>query len=97
MNSYALGRILRTREFSSHWFLGRIRDRIVGIATGYRLDDRVVGVQVSVGSRIFSSPRPPDRGVKRPGLEADRTPPARAEVNKMYIPLHAFVSYCLMR
>jgi hypothetical protein len=29
--------------------------------TGYGLDDRGFGVQVPVGSRIFSSPRRPDR------------------------------------
>jgi hypothetical protein len=34
---------------------------VVGIATGYGLDDRGVGVQVSVGSRIFSSLNRPDR------------------------------------
>jgi hypothetical protein len=33
----------------------------VGIATGYVLDDRGVGVRVPVGSRIFSFPRRPDR------------------------------------
>jgi hypothetical protein len=38
----------------------RSRDSVVGIATAYRLDDRGVGVRVSVGSRIFSSPRRPD-------------------------------------
>jgi hypothetical protein len=32
------------------------RDRAVSIATGYGLDDRGVGVQVPVGSRIFFSP-----------------------------------------
>jgi hypothetical protein len=32
-----------------------------GIATGYGLDDRDVGVRVPVGSRIFPSPRRPDR------------------------------------
>jgi hypothetical protein len=36
-------------------------DSVVGIATGYGLDDRGVGVRVSIGSRIFSSPRRPDR------------------------------------
>jgi hypothetical protein len=36
------------------------RDSSVGIATGYGLDDREVGLRVPVGSRIFSSPRPPD-------------------------------------
>jgi hypothetical protein len=38
----------------------RSRDSVVGIATGYGLDDRGVGVRVLVGSRIFSSPRRPD-------------------------------------
>jgi hypothetical protein len=37
------------------------RDSAVGIATGYSLDDRGVGDEVPVGSRIFSSPRRPDR------------------------------------
>jgi hypothetical protein len=36
-------------------------DSVVGVATGYGLDDRGVGVRVPVGSRIFSSPRRPDR------------------------------------
>jgi hypothetical protein len=39
----------------------RSRDSAVGIATGYELDDWVIGVRVPVGSRIFSSPRCPDR------------------------------------
>jgi hypothetical protein len=33
---------------------------VVGIATGYGLNDREVGVRVTVGSSIFSSPRRPD-------------------------------------
>jgi hypothetical protein len=37
------------------------RGSVVGIATGYWLGDRGVGVQVPVGSRIFSSSRRPDR------------------------------------
>jgi hypothetical protein len=37
------------------------RNSVVGIATGYGLDDRGVEVRVPVGSRIFSSPRRPDR------------------------------------
>jgi hypothetical protein len=39
----------------------RSRDSAVGIATGYGLDDRGVGVWVSVGVRIFTSPCRPDR------------------------------------
>jgi hypothetical protein len=39
----------------------RSRDSVVGIAAGYGLNDRGVGVRVPVGSRIFSSPRRPDR------------------------------------
>jgi hypothetical protein len=37
------------------------RDSVVGITTGYGLDDQGVGVRVPVGSRIFSSPCRPDR------------------------------------
>jgi hypothetical protein len=37
------------------------RDSAVGIATGYGLDDWGVGTRIPVGSRIFSSPRRPDR------------------------------------
>jgi hypothetical protein len=37
------------------------RDSVVGRATGYGLDDRGVGDRVPVGSRIFYSPRRPDR------------------------------------
>jgi hypothetical protein len=33
----------------------------VGIATGYGLDRRAVGVRVPVEANIFSSPRRPDR------------------------------------
>jgi hypothetical protein len=41
--------------------LMRVRDRGVGIATTYGLDDWGVEVLVPVGSRSFSSPRRPDR------------------------------------
>jgi hypothetical protein len=37
------------------------RDSVDGIATGYGLGDRRVGVRVPVGSRILSFPRRPDR------------------------------------
>jgi hypothetical protein len=37
------------------------RGRAVGIATDYGLDDREVGVRVSVGSRNFTCPYAPDR------------------------------------
>jgi hypothetical protein len=33
----------------------------VGIATGYGMEDREVGVRVPVGSKMFSSSRRPDR------------------------------------
>jgi hypothetical protein len=39
----------------------RSRDSVVGIVIGYGLDDLGIGVQVSVGSRIFSPPRRPHR------------------------------------
>jgi hypothetical protein len=51
--------IYRACIFAAYCVSRRSRDSVVGIATGYRLDDRGVGVPVIVGSRIFSSPRPP--------------------------------------
>jgi hypothetical protein len=76
----------------------RSRDSVVGIATGYWLDDRGVGVRVPVGSRIFStssrpalgSTQPPVQwvpgalspGIKQQGREADHSPPTSAEVKK---------------
>jgi hypothetical protein len=74
----------------------RSRDSVVDIATSYGLDDREVGIRVPVVSRIFSSPRRPDRfwgpanllsngyrGVKQPGREADHSPPDSPEDKKM--------------
>jgi hypothetical protein len=46
----------------------RSRDSSVGIATGYGLDDRGVGVRVPVVSRIFYSPRCPDWLLGQPNL-----------------------------
>jgi hypothetical protein len=75
-----------------------IYDSAVGIATGYGMDNRGVGVRVPVRSRIFSSPLRPDRlwgppsflsngyrGQKRQGREADHSPPASAEVKKTWL------------
>jgi hypothetical protein len=78
----------------------RSQNSSVGIASGYELEDRGVGVRVPVGSGVFSSPRRPDRlwgppiqwlpgiissEVKRLGREADHSSPASAEVKKMWI------------
>jgi hypothetical protein len=49
-----------SRTFPILSCLYRIRNRAVGIATGYGVDHRGVRVRVSVGSRIFSAPRCPD-------------------------------------
>jgi hypothetical protein len=74
------------------------RDSAVGIATGYGLDDRGVGVRVLVGPKGFllsMSYRPalwPTQpliqwvtGKKRPGCEADHSPPTSAEVKNTRI------------
>jgi hypothetical protein len=53
--------LYRRPTYFSYYRTTKSRDIIVGIATGYGLDGRGVGVQVPVGSRIFSSPRCPDR------------------------------------
>jgi hypothetical protein len=41
------------------FFFLKSRDRAVGIAAGYVLDDQGVAVRVPVGARIFASPRRP--------------------------------------
>jgi hypothetical protein len=46
------------------WYL----HSVVDIATGYGLDDRKVGGRVPVASRIFSTPRRPDRLWGSPNL-----------------------------
>jgi hypothetical protein len=75
----------------------RSRGGIVGIATGYRLDDLGLGVRVPVGSKIFFfhvvltvSGVHPASGtthpvLKRPGREANHSPPANAEDKKFWI------------
>jgi hypothetical protein len=73
----------------------RSRDSVVGIATGYGLDDRVVGVRFPVGSpcpdRLWGPPNLSWGGggvypvVKRPGHEADHSPLTSAEVKKIWI------------
>jgi hypothetical protein len=50
------GRATINRVWIGYWSW----DSSDGIATGYGLDDRGVGVRVPVGPRIFSSPRRPD-------------------------------------
>jgi hypothetical protein len=73
----------------------------VGIATGYRLDSRKVGVWRggkiflhSMSSRLALGPTQPpiewvlrtlSPGVKRLGREADHSPPTSAEVKNMWI------------
>jgi hypothetical protein len=47
------------------------RGSIVRTATGYEMDNRVVGVRVPVGSKMFSSPCRPDRLWGPPNLLAN--------------------------
>jgi hypothetical protein len=60
---FSLGEPFGTRSILLHTYtyIKRSRGSSVGIADGYGLNDRGVGVRVPVGSRIFSSPRCPDR------------------------------------
>jgi hypothetical protein len=46
-----------TRSKQVYGFREGSRDSAVGIVIGYGLNDREVGVRVSVGTRIFSSQR----------------------------------------
>jgi hypothetical protein len=84
------------------------RDNVVGIASGYGLDDRGVGVRVPVGSRIFSTSSRPSLGstqpsiqcvsgvlypgVKRQGREVYHSPPTSAEVKKTWIYIYPFMA-----
>jgi hypothetical protein len=75
-------------------FIGIVKSRgsVVGIATGYGLEDVEVGVRVSVVLRIFTSPRRPDwlwsrlnilfNGYRR---EADHSSPTNTEVKEKWI------------
>jgi hypothetical protein len=93
-------------------FLYRSLVRAVGIATGYGLDGRRLGVRVpvfknflfSTSSRpVLGSTQPPIQWVpealsprvKRQGREADHSPPASAEVKKIWFststPPYAFM------
>jgi predicted nucleic acid-binding Zn ribbon protein len=54
LTAWAMARPFSTCSFK------RSRDSVVGIATGYGLDDQGVWVRVPVGSRIFCFPRRPD-------------------------------------
>jgi hypothetical protein len=80
-----------------------VPDRAIGVVTGCGLDDRGDGVHVPVGSRIFStsfrpaleSTQPSTRWipgavsprVKRPGREAEHSPPTSAESKKIHFPM----------
>jgi hypothetical protein len=80
------------------------RGSVVGIANGYGLDNQEVWVRVHVvqtGSGVHPTSYPMGTGgsfpgVKRHGREADHSPPASAEVKKMWIytstPTYAFMA-----
>jgi hypothetical protein len=72
------------------------RDKVVGIATGYGLGDQELRVRVLIEVKNFlfsTSFRPPVQwvsealspGAERPGREPNHSPPASAEVKKMWI------------
>ncbi|PNF23996.1 hypothetical protein B7P43_G09283, partial [Cryptotermes secundus] len=67
------------------------RNSSVGIATTYGLDGRGVGVRV---------PGSLSSEVKRPGREADHSPPTSAEVKKIWIYIstspYPFMAYSLI-
>jgi hypothetical protein len=70
-NSFRSGRSQENADWfgRAHWNkdyrmctgYNRSRDSVVGIATGYGLDNRGVGVRIPARTRIFTSPRCPHR------------------------------------
>jgi hypothetical protein len=87
-------------------------DSVVGIATGYGLDDWGVGFWVPIWSRIFSPVSRPTLGstqppvqwvpgalsplVKRPEHEDNHSPPTSAEVKKMWIYTSTSTCICMV-
>jgi hypothetical protein len=65
---YVVTEMKYVSEYKSISIAVRSLDSSVGITTGYGLDDREVGIQVLVGSRIFFSPLRPDRLCGPPNL-----------------------------
>jgi hypothetical protein len=58
----------RTTQVWLYLFVCGSRGSVVGIASGYGLDEWGIGIRVPVRSRIFSSPCRPDRSWGRPSL-----------------------------
>jgi hypothetical protein len=105
------------KTFIQIYACDRSWDRVVSIATGYRLDDGsefesrqgqefslLQVVQTSPGAHPASYPMIPGAlspGVERPGHKADHSPPASAEVKKMWLytstPPYAFMVWCLIK
>jgi hypothetical protein len=84
----------------------------IGIETGYSLNDQGAGVQIPVGSRIFSTSSGPSLGPTQApiqwvpevnwwGRKVDHSHPTSAEVKNMRIyisiPPDAFMAQCLIR
>jgi hypothetical protein len=61
--------LLKTPLNKKNYPISCSRDSIVGIVTGYGLDDREVGVWVPVGSRIFSTSSRPALGPTQPPIQ----------------------------
>jgi hypothetical protein len=73
VNTINLAGLIVIKHFrSAHHEYASCRDRALGIATGYGLDDRGAGVRVPVRSRMFSSPSRRDRLWGSPNLLSNR-------------------------
>jgi hypothetical protein len=80
----------------------RSRDSVVSIETGYRMNNEFSLLHVvQTGSGVHPASYPMGIGsfsskVKRPGREADHSPPATTKVKKMWIytstPSYAFMA-----
>jgi hypothetical protein len=100
MQNHILYKVTRSTDKFIYTVLFYQEVGVVGIVTGYVLDDLGVGVRIPIGSRTCSPPRRSDRlrpnqspikwiralsqEVKWPGCEADHSLPVIAEVKKMW-------------
>jgi hypothetical protein len=93
---------VKSANYEVSYYVSKSQDSSVGIATDYRSDDRIIGVQIPAGAGNFSfrhsdqtgsGPTQPQMqwvpgalspGVKRPGREADHSPPSSTEVKNAW-------------
>jgi hypothetical protein len=91
---WAISSTRETKCINFNYKIYKSRERLVGIATDCGLDNRMMEVGIPAVSRPALGPTQPHihwvqgalfLGVKRPGSEADHSPPSSAEFKNAWI------------